>query len=458
MEKVKKRSYEIDMSKGNLLKNILAFVVPIIVGNMLQLCYNAADLIVVSNFAGSNAMASVGATGNVSGMIINVCVGISAGASVVVSRRFGARDDEAMHTAVHTSMLLGILIGFIPLFIGVFFARPILSIMGIHERAVLDGAVLYMRIFFLGVPASMVYNFGASILRAVGDSRRPLYILSVSGIINVILNLVLVIVFHLDVAGVAIATVVSNYASALAVLIILIKSDGSCKLVLSKLRIYKAELKEILRIGIPTGLQSSVFGLSNTVIQSAVNSFGTAAMAGRAACSNIEAFVYMAMYSFSTAAITGVSQNAGAGDGKRVKKTIIVCIICAFVAGIMLGSLVVIFSRQLMGIYIKDSPQAIEFGMQNALYVCIPYFLCGIMDVLSGSLRGLGYSVVPAINSFVGACGLRILWIMFILPLNRTPFMLFLCWPVTWVVVIILHLVYFALIRKSLTNRMLSYK
>jgi len=379
---------------------------------------------------------------------------MSLGASVVVSRRYGAQDNEGVYKSVHTSMLVGMIAGVAALVIGQIFSRPLLLLMGTPEGPVLNGAELYMRIIFIGTPASLVYNFGAAIMRAVGDTKRPLYILAISGVVNVILNLILVICFGMGVEGVAIATAVSNYLSMFMVLYALIGANSVYKLNLKELKIYKEELKEIMKIGLPAGLQGSVFSLSNTVIQSGVNSFGKAAMAGGAAGANIEGFVYTAMNSFYQATVTSVSQNYGAKEEKRINKTILVSLACVIVVGFTLGGLSVLFSKQLLGIYIKDSADALAFGMQRMMITGLPYFMCGIMEVLTGSLRGIGYSTVTAINSLIGACGFRILWIFAVLPLNKTPETLFLCWPLSWMVVILMHTVCFLVLKKKAMRKM----
>ena len=434
---VSKQKYEINMTEGSVFKNMVMFVVPLIFGNLLQLLYNAADIIVVSRWAGSSAMASVGATSSVSSLIVNMCIGLSVGASIVVSQRYGAGNNAII------GMILGISL-----------SRPLLTLMGTPEGRVLDGAVLYMRIYFAAIPATMVYNFGAAILRAIGDTKRPLYILSATGVVNVILNLVFVIVFHLDVAGVAIATGIASYLSAISVIIILTKTDGACKLVFKEIRFYKAELTEALTIGIPAGLQSSMFAIANTVIQSAVNSFGTAVIAGNSAASNIEGFVYTAMNAFYQATVTSVSQNYGAKNEKRVKRSMYVALGCVTVVGFVLGIATVIFSRPLLSIYITDSAEAIEAGMVRVMYNGIPYFLCGIMEVIAGALRGLGYSSITLINALIGSCALRLVWVFCILPLNRTFGMLYLCWPISWVITIILHFSYYLYVRKSAMEHM----
>lgn len=448
------KSRTVDMVNGSIFKNVVMFVVPLILGNILQLLYNAADIVVVSRWAGSEAMAAVGATGSLSALIVSVFIGLSVGASVVVSRRIGAKDYAAVHRSVHTSMLLAIVVGILAMVVGLVLSRPLLELMGTPVGKVLNGAVLYMQIYFIAVPASLIYNFGASILRAIGDTRRPLYILAFSGIVNIILNLVFVIEFQMGVAGVAIATAVSNYISAIAVVFILIRADGSYHLDIMSLRFYKEELVDVIKVGLPAGVQSSLFSVSNTLIQSAVNSFGTAAVAGSAAAANIEGFVYTAMNAFYQATITAVSQNYGAKQEKRVYRSYQVPLICVTVVGLILGVLTAVFARPLLSIYITDSKDAIEFGVIRIIYAGIPYFLCGIMEVQAGLLRGLGYSTGAMVNSLIGACGLRILWVMFILPLYRSGAMLFICWPVSWVVVIVMHQIYYMIVRKKAIHKM----
>ena len=443
------KKHNIDMTQGPILKNVIRFVIPLIIGNILQLLYNAADLIVVSRWAGSSAMASVGATGSLCALVVNLCIGLSVGASVIVSRNFGAKNEDALHRSVHTAVALSIVSGLFGLILGISLSKTMLVLIGTPEGKVLDGAIVYMIIYFLGFPASMIYNFGASILRAIGDTKRPLYILSASGIVNVVLNLVFVIKFHMGVAGVAIATAVSSYISAVWVIMILRKNEGACKLYIRKIKFHPGELKTALKIGIPASIQSSVFSLSNTLIQFAVNSFGTAAISGSAAAANIEGFVYTAMNAFYQATLTSVSQNYGAKKEKRVYRSVIICILSVSVVGFILGLLTVVFADNLLGIYITDSADAIAFGKIKVIYTGLPYFLCGIMEVMAGALRGIGHSNIGMVNSLIGACGMRILWVLFILPLNRTPEMLFLCWSVSWIIVIIMHTVSFLVVRKK---------
>ena len=439
-------SYELDMTKGPILKNILRFSIPYMFTTMIQLLYNAADLVVVSRWSGSNAMASVGATSNITMMVVNLFLGMSVGTGVVMARCYGARDEKRMHRAVHTTVLFGIILGLAALTIGQIICRPLLVITGTPEGKVLDGAILYMRIIFVGTPATLLYNFGASILRAVGDTKRPMYILSISGISNVLLNLVFVVFFKMSVAGVALATIISKYISAIWVLATLYKADGSYKLVISKLRIYKSELITMVKIGLPAGLQNTVLSLSNTIMQSAVNSFGAAAMAGSSAASNIEGFAYAIKDAFRQAAVTAVSQNYGARNEKRMNKCFGVCVTCMVVGGLVLGGLMTLFRYQLLGIYITDSADALYYGNARMIISALPYFLSGLMDIYAGYLRGLGHSSKTTINSFVGICGFRILWVLAVFPHFKNFSVLFLCWPLSWIItgamnVITLHFV-----------------
>jgi len=438
---VKKTSYEVDMTSGSLFKNVLRFAIPYMLSSMIQLLYNAADLVVVSRFTGSDAMASVGATAPLNNLLTNFFIGISIGASVIISRRFGAHNSEGIHKAVHTSILTSLVLGLVCFCIGQLACKPLLVLTDTPDGKILDGAVLYMRIIFAGAPASLLYNFCASVMRAVGDTKRPLYILSISGLINVLLNLVFVIFFSMGVAGVALATIIAQYLSATMAVVTLIGADTDYKLIISQLRIYKTEFFEILKIGVPAGLQNITLSLSNTIIQSAVNGFGAAAMAGNAAAANIEGFAFAFKDSLRQATMTAVSQNYGAQNTKRIKNSVNVCFLYMSVGGALLGVLMAVFAKQLLGIYITDSPKAMEYGVTRIFVTSLPYVLSGIMDVYSGYLRGLGYSSTSTINSFVGICGVRILWVITIFPITKTYASLYLCWPASWIAVTILNLI-----------------
>lgn len=447
--------YEINMSQGPLLMNVIKFAIPLVLSNLLQVFYNAADVIVVGRWAGNNALASVGSTSSLFSLMVNFFTGLALGASVLVSRRYGAKEKEGLQRAVHSSILVGLFGGIAAMTIGMFFKRPLLELVKTPPE-IIDGADLYLKIILMGVPATMVYNFGAAIMRGVGDTRRPFYILTTTGMINVLLNLIFVIKFKMGVAGVAIATIVANYLSAVAVIYFLLNSDGDYKLYIKKLKLYKSEVIDIIKIGLPAGLQSSVYSISNTVVQSGVNSFGDFAVTGNTAAANIESFIYQAMNAFYQATITCVSQNYGAKKKDRLKKAIYVPVICAATVGGVLGLLVVAFARPLLSIYITDSPEALDFGTLRIFVTVMPYFMVGIVDTLCGAIRGLGRSNITLFNSLIGACAFRVSWITCILPLHRTPKMLFLCWPLSWALVITLHITSLLLIWKKSINQMMS--
>lgn len=439
------RGYEIDMCNGPLFGKILIFAVPLMLSGMLQLFFNAADIIVVGQFVGHTALAAVGSTGSLINLLVNVFVGLSVGTNVLVARYYGARDAKHLHETVHTSVLTSVLSGTALIVIGIILAEPLLTLMGTPDD-VLDQAALYMRIYFVGMPASMLYNFGAAILRAVGDTKRPLYFLFISGIVNVILNLVLVLVFHLGVAGVAIATVTSQVISAVLVALCLIKTDAPYRLELKKLRIHKSKLLEIIKIGLPAGMQGAVFSISNVLIQSSINSFGSTVMAGSTAASNIENFVYTAMNALYQTALSFTGQNVGGGKYKRIGKIMRICVLDVTAIGILLGGGAYLCGSTLLSIYTSD-PQVIQYGLERMMFVCLPYFLCGIMDTLVGSLRGMGYSIMPMIVSLTGACALRIVWIMTIFQMNPTLSTLFLSYPVSWFVTALAHFICYLVVH-----------
>lgn len=447
-----KKNYEIDMCNGPLLGKILRFSIPLMFSGILQLLFNAADIIVVGQFTGSDALAAVGSTSALNNLIVNLFLGLSIGTSVVVARYYGAQDWKRVGESVHTSILISAIAGVILIFLGIALARPMLEAMG-TPADVLDQAVLYMRIIFVGMPAMMVYNFGAAILRAVGDTRRPLVFLLISGIINVCLNLFFVIVFEMGVAGVSLATVISQFISAALVVICLVRSGSHYRLTFSGLHISKKVLAEIIRVGLPAGIQSTVFNISNVLIQSSINSFGSTVVAGNTAAANLEGFVYTSMNAIYQASLSFTSQNVGAHKVKRIVPILVRCLACVVVIGVGLSALVLIFHQQLLGIYTTD-PAVIEYGTQRLQVVCLTYFLCGMMDVTCGSIRGLGYSVTPTVVSLVGACGLRILWIYTIFDLvSRTQFTLYLSYPVTWVITFTAHLICFIVFYHRWKNK-----
>lgn len=445
--------YEMDMCEGPLLKKMLFFALPLMFSSMLQLLFNAADTIVVGQFCGDNSLGAVGSNGALINLLTNVFIGLSVGANVLVAKFYGAGNKESLHDTVHTAVLMSLVCGVVLLVIGEVFARQLLILMK-TPSGILDLSTTYLRIYFLGMPAMMFYNFGSAILRAVGDTKRPLYYLSFAGVVNAGLNLLLVIVCRLDVAGVAIATVISQLISAVLVLRCLLKDSGSVRLSIKELHINKHILGKILRIGLPAGFQGSIFSLSNVVIQSSVNTFGEIVVSGNSAAANIEGFVYMAMNAFHHTTLSFTGQNYGAGNMKRVRKTLLLGQACVTVTGLVFGQLVVFFGRPLLSIY-TDTPEAIAAGMVRLTIICGTYFLCGNMDVMVGSLRGIGYAVMPMIVSLVGACGLRLLWIatVFRVPQYHTIDTVYLSYPVSWAITTLVHVVCFVIVWKKIKTK-----
>jgi putative MATE family efflux protein len=441
------KKYEMDMTSGPLMGKIFIYSLPLMASGVLQLFFNAADIIVVGQFTGPTALAAVGSTGALINLIVNIFIGLSVGTNVLVARYYGAQKNEDLSDTVHTSIAASLLFGIILIVIGIVLAYPLLRIMGSPDD-VIDQAVLYMRIIFIGMPAMMLYNFGAAILRSIGDTKRPLIYLSIAGAVNVVLNLIMVIVFHLGVAGVAIATVISNTISAVLVLICLVRSDGPYRVDLHRLRINRSKLAEIAKIGLPAGFQGAIFSISNVLIQSAINSFGSTAMAGSTAAGNLEGFVYLSMNAFYQACLSFTSQNLGAGNYKRIYKVLRICLLYSALTGVVLGALFCFFGKPLLHIYSNDDT-VIEFGMRRLLIVCLPYFLCGIMDVMVGSLRGLGYSITPMIVSLIGVCAFRIFWIYSVFAIDRSFEVLFLSYPVSWAITALAHLITFLYIKKK---------
>ena len=452
------KKYEMNMTEGALLPKVLLFSLPLIASGVLQLLFNAADMVVVGQWAGKECLAAVGSTGSLINLMVNVFIGLSVGGSVAVARSFGANDPAQVHKAVHTAMTLAIIAGLTVGMIGFIFCRPLLKMM---DNPVLDLATTYMKIYFLGMPFNMVYNFGASILRAVGDTKRPLIYLTIAGVVNVVLNLILVIVFHMNVAGVAIATVASQAVSAVLVVICLMRSHGVVHLDLKELRIHKRQLIDIARVGLPAGLQGSLFSISNVLIQSSVNGFGEVVVAANSAGGNLEGFVYTAMNAIHQAALTFASQNLGAGKIKRVRHSVGVCLLTVLAIGLVLGNLMLLFGRPLLSLYL-DNPAAIdsatgitvlEYGMKRLTWMLPLYCLCGLMDVAVGTLRGVGYSIMPMIVSLTGACIFRVVWILTIFAANPTLDILYASYPISWALTFGTHMLCYVFIaRKKLAR------
>ena len=442
----KQHTYEMDMVHGPLVGKILLFALPLILSSTLQLLFNAADIIVVGHFAGKESLAAVGSTTSLINLITNLFVGLSIGANVVVANAYGAGKEDEIRDTLHTAVLLALISGLFLLIVGVAFARNFLEMMASPED-VIGLATLYLRIYFLGMPALMLYNFGSAMLRAVGDTKRPLYYLFLAGIINVILNLIFVIGFHLGVAGVAAATAISQYISAGLVVWCLVREKGCLHLAWKKLRIQKDKMKKIFQIGLPAGLQGIVFALSNVVIQSSINSFGSVVMAGSAAAANVEGFIYMAMNAFYQTAITFAGQNFGAKEMKRVDRVFGICILFVTITGVSTGLLCVYFAVPLLHIYSHD-PLVVETGIERMNYICRFYALCGIMDVCVGILRGMNRAILPMVVSIVGVCGLRLLWIETIFQKHHQIGMLYVAYPVTWLITLSVHLLCIFLVRR----------
>ena len=442
------------MCHGPLLKKICLFAIPLICSTTLQLLFNTADIIVVGRFAGDNSLAAVGSNGAIIKLMINLFLGLSIGANILAARYYGARNKEDLDKTVHTTMLLSLYGGIAMTVVGVLGARQILIWMQTPPQ-VLELATKYLQIYFMGIVFTLIYNFGSAILRAVGDTRRPLYYLTISGVINVILNLIFVIKFRWDVAGVAAATVISQAVASALIVVCMMRDQGAVHLDISRLKIHKIQMSLIFRLGIPAGLHGMLFSISNVVIQSSVNSFGNVVMAGNAAAINIEGYVYFAMYAFSQTAISFTSQNLGAGNFKRILRILFLTQCCVIVTGLVLGVAAYLFASPLLGIY-SPNQAVIAAGALRMGFVSKPYFLCGIMDVLTGSLRGLGYVVAPMIVSLGGACIFRLVWIttLFQVPKFHTVQTIYISYPISWVLTfVVLGLCFVWAFRQTVLRR-----
>ncbi|MFU0827864.1 MAG: MATE family efflux transporter [Lachnoclostridium sp.] len=439
---------DMDMCNGPIFGKLVLFALPIMAMNILQLMFNAADLVVVGRFSGKEALAAVGATGSIINLIVNLFMGLSVGTSVVVAQDYGARNSEAVKKSVHTSIMVSMIAGIFVMILGIWLCNPMLIVMG-TPMDIIDLSAVYMRIYFIGVPASMVYNFGAAILRAVGDSRRPMYFLIISGVVNVILNLYFVIVQHMSVDGVAWATIISQYLSMFLILWCLIRYKMEViRLNLGKLQMDRKKMVQIIRIGLPAGLQSMLFSISNVLIQSAVNSFGSSMVAASSAASNIEGFVATPMNAYYNAAITFTGQNMGAKKYDRIDKIAKICTILVFATWIVVGGLTMLFSRPLLSIFTSDS-EVIRLGIIRINVLMSLYFTCGIMNVYPGLSRGMGFSMLPMLCTLVGACLFRIVWLITIFAWFPTIFTLFACYPVTWALAGIGQVLIFFYARKK---------
>lgn len=448
---MKDKSYEIDMCNGPLLGKIMIFSIPLMLSGVLQLLFNAADMVVVGRFAGNEALAAVGSTSSLINLIVNVFIGLAVGANVLVARFYGANQKKELFETVHTAIATSLLSGCILVVLGVLIAGPALRIMGTPEDVIAQ-STLYMRIYFLGMPVMMVYNFGSAILRAVGDTKRPLYYLLIAGVVNVLLNLIFVICFSMGVAGVALATLVSQAISATLVIRCMIRSEGACHLELKALGITKDKLIKMIRIGLPAGVQGALFSASNVLIQSSVNSFGSLAMAGNTAASNIEGFIYTSMNAFHQTAISFTGQNYGARNYKRIGRILLLCQALVIGTGLLLGNAAFLFGDLLLQLYSTDSV-VIEYGMLRLSIICVTYCLCGMMDVMVGSLRGIGCSIMPMLVSLTGACLFRIVWIYTIFQSFHSLECLYLSYPISWGLTFGAHLICFIIVYRGLMKK-----
>lgn len=440
--------YEIDMCNTPLLTGILRFALPLIATNVLQLAFNAADMIVVGKFSGSDtALAAVGATGALINLIVNLFIGLATGVNVLIANYRGAGRTEDAQDTVHTAMVTAAVGGFALIFIGFFLSRSLLALMGTPVN-VIDQSTLYMRIYFMGMPFFLVYNYGAAILRGVGDTKRPLFYLSLSGVLNVLLNLFFVMILGMDVAGVALATISSQALSAILIVRCLLKTDGICNLDPKKLKIHKHKLIRMLQIGLPAGFQGSLFSISNVLIQSSVNSFGSIVMSGNTAAGNIEGFIYTSMNSVAQAALSFTGQNYGAQKYKRIDQVLGTCMLLAGFSGALLGNLAYLFGEPLLSLYTNNSLEVV-YGMNRMQIIATTYFLCGFMDTLSCTMRGLGMSVLPTIISLTGACLFRILWIYTVFAAHHTQFTLYISYPISWFLTSAAYVVCYFIVRKK---------
>ena len=437
---MKNNKYEIDMVNGSIMDKLISFALPLMISGILQLAFNAVDIIVVGQFSGSKSLAAVGSTTALINVFVNLFMGISLGANVLAARFYAAGKDKEMSKTVHTAIMIALISGIVMGVVGVIFARGALEIMGTPDD-VIGLSTIYMRIY-------MLYNYGAAILRAVGDTKRPLIFLIISGCINALLNLFFVIVCKLDVAGVAIGTIVSQFVSSVLVLYCLSKADTSYKLCFNKLAIDKEYMLQIFQVGIPAGIQSTVINISNAMLQSSVNSFGSIAMAGYTAANNILGFLYVSVNSITQACMSFTSQNYAVGKQKRMDRVLIDCLFLTTAVALVMGSASYIFGTQILGIYTSNS-EVIKSGLEIISITTIPYFLCGIMDLFPGALRGMGYSTVPMILSIIGTVGVRIIWIYGLFPSHRSLFFLFISYPGSWIATIIMQAICYMFVRNK---------
>lgn len=443
-----KKSYEMDMCNGPILSKVLMYAFPLMLSGVLQLLFNAADVIIVGRFAGSQSLAAVGSTTALINLLVNIFLGLSVGVNVLVAQYYGAKKEEDVNETIHTAIAISLISGVALIFIGLIASRPLLELMG-TPADVIEKSTIYMQIYFAGMPVVMVYNFGSAVLRAIGDTKRPLYFLTIAGVVNVALNVFFVTQLHMDVAGVALATVLSQVISARLVIRCLMKSEGCLQLHLNKLKIDPFKLKRIVKVGLPAGMQGAIFSISNVLIQSSVNSFGSIAMAGNTASSNIEGFIFIAMNALYQTNLSFTSQNFGGRKYSRLNRITLTCEAVVIVVGLSLGLSAYAAGEFLLGIYSSD-PEVVQYGLNRLAIFGGTYFLGGMMDVMVGAIRGLGYSILPMCVSLIGVCAMRVLWIYTVFQWSRSLQTLYLSYPITWIITVTVHIICYLMIRKKL--------
>lgn len=450
---MKKR--ENSITEGPIFVNLFLFTVPIILTGLLQLLYNAADIIVVGRFAGSNSLAAVGSTSTLTNLFLNIFIGLSSGSAVCVAHFIGAKEKEGVYKAVHTSIGVAAIGGIFVAVIGFIFSKNFLGMMDTPSD-IIDEAALYLKIIFIGMPASLVYNFGAAILRAKGNTKIPLLILSVTGIVNVILNLFFVIIVKMGAEGVGIATIVSQFLSAIMIVRYLMGLDDECKLILGKIRIHKYILIRILKIGLPAGIQGIIFSVSNILIQSSINGFGSATVAGNSASSNIESFSYVAMNAMHQTVTTYVGQNVGANKLERVKKIIITACVQVTIIGIVLSGVLLIFAHPLLSLYVPGDEKVIALGALRMKYILSVYFTCGLMETIVGVLRGMGISFLPMLASVFGVCVLRVVWVLTVFQKYQTLPTIYISYPISWLITTLIQAMITVIVLRSLSKKIIE--
>ncbi len=451
-EKTKAYKHEMDMTEGPLFKKILIFSLPLVLTGLLQCFYNAADLVIVGHFNGHIALAAVGNTSALNNLIVGVFMGLSVGAGVCAAQYIGSREYDRVRKVVHTSVLTSVILGIAVGIFGFIFAPQLLRLMDTPD-SVIEHSTLYIRIIFCGVPANLLYNYCASILRSSGDTKHPLIFLTVSGLANVVLNIVLVTAFDMGVEGVAVATVASQVLSAVMVVVYMCRSDSYLKITLRELKIDRGTLSKMMAIGIPSGIQGSLFSLSNVVIQSSINSFDDIVMAGNSAAGNIEGFIWIAMNSVSQASVTFTGQNVGAKKYNRIGRVLVGCMAVTAAVWALFAAAVLIFRTELLGLYAGGSEEVIAAGLRRTMIIAPTYILCGMMEAVGGTLRGMGKSVTTMVFTLIGVCGVRILWVNTIFRVFNTPTSIYISYPVSWFLAFAANFIAFAVIyRKTLKD------